>query len=141
MSGDYRSSGRARPSGGFTRGVDNEPDCLAVDEVNQQALFKRVALLVHHGGTGATTAAALAGAPQVVIVIPQLYDQHDWARRVQDLAIGTAHPPGTPTIDSLTAALQRTVERVVATRARSIATAVRGDGAEVAASLCLASVR
>ena len=47
--------------------VDDEPDCLAIGEVNQQALFQRVAAVVHHGGAGTTTAAALAGAPQVVI--------------------------------------------------------------------------
>jgi Erythromycin biosynthesis protein CIII-like, C-terminal domain len=47
--------------------VDNEPDCLAIGEVNQQALFKRVAAVVHHGGAGTTTTAALVGAPQVVI--------------------------------------------------------------------------
>ena len=71
--------------------VDNEPDCLAIGEVNQQALFKRVAAVVHHGGAGTTTAAALAGAPQVVI--PQHYDQHYWAQRVHQLGIGTAHAP------------------------------------------------
>ena len=54
--------------------VDNEPDCLDIGEVNLQALFKRVAAVVHHGGAGTTTLAALAGAPQVVI--PQHYDQH-----------------------------------------------------------------
>ena len=43
--------------------VDDEPDCLAIGEVNQQALFKRVAAVVHHGGAGTTTTAALAGAP------------------------------------------------------------------------------
>src|SRR5262249_16490143 len=58
--------------------VDHERDCLAIDEVNQQALFKRVAAVVHHGGAGTTTIAALAGAPQVVI--PQIYDQHYWAQ-------------------------------------------------------------
>lgn len=52
--------------------VDNEPDCLVIGEVNQQALFKRVAAVVHHGGAGTTTIATLAGAPQVVI--PQMYD-------------------------------------------------------------------
>jgi UDP:flavonoid glycosyltransferase YjiC (YdhE family) len=35
--------------------------------VNQQALFGRVAAVVHHGGAGTTTTAARAGAPQVVI--------------------------------------------------------------------------
>ena len=111
--------------------VDNEPDCLAIGEVNQQALFKRVAAVVHHGGAGTTTAAALAGAPQVVI--PQWYDQHYFAQRVERLGIGTAHAAGTPTAESLTGALEHTVHSDVAARARSIATAVRRDGAQAAA--------
>lgn len=42
-------------------------DCLVVGEVNQQALFARVAAVVHHGGIGTTTTAARAGAPQVIV--------------------------------------------------------------------------
>jgi vancomycin aglycone glucosyltransferase len=118
---------------------DNEPDCLAIGEVNHQALFKRVAAVVHHGGAGTTTAAALAGAPQVVI--PQLYDQHYWAQRIDRLGIGTPHAPGTPTTDSLTSALEHTLEPVVAARARSVASAVRTDGAEVAAQRLIAANR
>jgi vancomycin aglycone glucosyltransferase len=111
--------------------VDDEPDCLTIGEVNHQALFRRVAAAVHHGGAGTTTAAALAGAPQVVI--PQMYDQPYWAQRVHHLGIGTAHAPGTPTTDSLTNALERTLHPDVTARARSIATAVRRDGAQLAA--------
>ena len=111
--------------------VDNEPDCLAIGEVNQQALFKRVAAVVHHGGAGTTTTAALGEAPQVVI--PQIYDQHYWAQRVHHLGIGTAHAPGTPTTDSLTGALAHTLQPDVAARAQSIATTVRRDGAQTAA--------
>nr|WP_275994367.1 nucleotide disphospho-sugar-binding domain-containing protein [Argonema antarcticum] len=111
--------------------VDNEPDCLAQGEVNQQALFKRVAAVVHHGGAGTTTAAARAGAPQVII--PQMYDQHYWAQRIHHLGIGTAHAPGTPTTDSLTSALRNALQPDVAARAQSIATAVRGDGTLLAA--------
>jgi vancomycin aglycone glucosyltransferase len=110
--------------------VDNETDCLAIDEVNQQLLFARVAAVVHHGGAGTTTVAALAGAPQVVI--PQMYDQHYWARRVHDLGIGVAHASGAPTVDSLTAALSEALRSNVATRARAIADNVRRDGAAVA---------
>jgi vancomycin aglycone glucosyltransferase len=117
--------------------VDNEPDGLAIGEVNQQALFKRVAAVVHHGGAGTTTAAARAGAPQVVI--PQMYDQHYWAQRVHHLGIGTAHAPGTPTTDSLTSALRHALEPDLAARAQSIATAVRSDGAEVAARHLMAA--
>jgi vancomycin aglycone glucosyltransferase len=111
--------------------VDNEPDCLAIGEVNQQLLFKRVAAVVHHGGAGTTTAAARAGAPQVLI--PQHYDQHYWAQRVQHLGIGSAHAPGTPTTNSLTSTLEHSLQPDVAARAQSIAAAVRSDGAQVAA--------
>ena len=116
--------------------VDSAPDCLAIGEVNQQALFKRVSAVVHHGGAGTTTAAARAGAPQVLI--PQHYDQHYWAQRVHDLGIGTAHAPGAPTADSLTSALRRTLGPDVAARARAVAGAVRADGAHVAAERLIA---
>jgi vancomycin aglycone glucosyltransferase len=111
--------------------VDDAPDCLSIGEVNQQALFGRVAAVVHHGGAGTTTAAALAGAPQVLI--PQHYDQHYWAARVQHLGIGTAHAPGAPTAESLTDALDRTLRPEVAARAQAIAREVRRDGARIAA--------
>ena len=110
---------------------DGEPDCLSIGEVNLQALFRRVAAVVHHGGAGTTTAAAQAAAPQVVV--PQIYDQHYWSRRVHHLGIGTAHAPEGPTADSLTEALSRTLQPDVAVRARSVAASVRTDGAEVAA--------
>ena len=111
--------------------LDNEPDCLSIGEVNQQALFQRVAAVVHHGGAGTTTAATGAGAPQ--LVIPQIHDQFYFAQRVHDLGIGSAHASGTPTVDSLTRALEHTLQPDVAVRARSIATAVRRDGALSAA--------
>jgi len=111
--------------------VDDAPDCLSIDEVNQQLLFQRVAAVVHHGGAGTTTAAARAGAPQVVI--PQHYDQHYWAQRVGQLGIGTAHSPGTPTPGTLAVALEASLRPEVSTRARALAAQVRGDGAFVAA--------
>jgi vancomycin aglycone glucosyltransferase len=111
--------------------VGNEPDCLAVDEVNLQTLFKRVAAVVHHGGAGTTTVAALAGAPQVVV--PHVYDQHYWAQRVDQLGIGSAHAPGMPTADSLREALETALQPAVAARAQSVAAAVRRDGALAAA--------
>jgi vancomycin aglycone glucosyltransferase len=110
---------------------DNEPDCFSVEEVNLQALFKRVAAVVHHGGAGTTTVAAQAGAPQVVV--PQMYDQHYWAKRVHDLGIGTAHAPGAPSAESLAEALSHTARPDVSARARAVAASVRTDGAEIAA--------
>lgn len=111
--------------------VENEADCLSIGEVNMRALFARVAAVVHHGGAGTTTAAALAGAPQVVI--PNHYDQHYWAERVQILGIGAAQASGAPRTDSLGSALERALRPDVAARARSIAAAVRRDGTQVAA--------
>jgi vancomycin aglycone glucosyltransferase len=112
--------------------VDDASDCLAIGDVNQQALFPRVAAVVHHGGAGTTTAAARAGIPQVVI--PQHHDQHYFAMRVAELGIGSAHAAGVPTIDTLTAALDHALGKEVAERARDVATKVRTDGARVAAS-------
>jgi vancomycin aglycone glucosyltransferase len=111
--------------------LDGEPDCLSIGEANLQALFTRVAAVVHHGGAGTTTLAALAGAPQVVI--PQMYDQHYWARRVREIGIGAAHAPGAPETASLTRAINEALRPDVADRARSVAVAVRRDGADVAA--------
>ena len=109
--------------------IDDRDDCFAVGEVNQQALFGRVAAVVHHGGAGTTTTAARAGAPQVVI--PQMADQPYWAGRVADLGIGAAHDGPTPTTESLSAALGTAL--TPQTRARATAVAGhdphrRGDG-------------
>jgi vancomycin aglycone glucosyltransferase len=111
--------------------VAGGPDCLTVDEINQQALFTRVAAVVHHGGAGTTTTAALRGTPQVIV--PQLYDQHYWARRVSDLGIGAASDPGTLTVASLAPLLERSLSPDVAERASAIARTVRRDGARIAA--------
>lgn len=116
--------------------VQNERDCLSTGEVNVHALFPRVAAVVHHGGAGTTTAAALAGAPQVVI--PNHYDQHYWAQRVQTLGIGTAHAAGAPTRDSLASALAQSLRPEVAARARGVAGTVRRDGTRVAAERLVA---
>lgn len=115
------------------------PDCLVIGEANLQALFGRVAAIVHHGGAGTTTIASLGGAPQVVT--PQMYDQYYWAQRVADLGIGVAHAPSAPTAESLTKALGEALRPDVAARARAIAADVRRDGATVAAQLVVAATR
>jgi vancomycin aglycone glucosyltransferase len=106
--------------------VDDAPDCLAIGDVNHQALFPRVAAVVHHGGAGTTTSAARAGAPQVII--PQFYDQPYWAARVRQLGIGQR---AAPTTESLSAALQGAL--ALAAPARAFASLLRSDGARIAA--------
>ncbi|WP_433339222.1 glycosyltransferase [Spirillospora sp. CA-294931] len=117
--------------------VDEGPDCASIGEINQQALFQRVAAAVHHGGSGTTTTAARAGAPQVVI--PQTFDQHYWARRVGELGIGAAHAPVPPTTESLTAALTAALDPGTAARARIVAAEIRPDGARFAAERLISS--
>jgi len=111
--------------------VDSEPDCLVIGEANLQALFPRVAAIVHHGGAGTTTLAAQGGAPQVIV--PQIYDQHYWAQQIERLGIGVAHVHGIPGRDSLTSALRRALTADVAARAESIAGKICLEGARAAA--------
>jgi vancomycin aglycone glucosyltransferase len=110
---------------------DQGRDCFAVGEVNQQALFPRVAAVVHHGGAGTTTTAARAGAPQVIV--PQIGDQPYWAGRVAALGVGAAHDGSAPTAESFMAALGIALGDDVRRRATAVAREVRTDGAAVAA--------
>jgi vancomycin aglycone glucosyltransferase len=118
--------------------IDDRDDCFAVGEVNQQALFARVAAVVHHGGAGTTTAAARAGAPQVVV--PQMADQPYWAGRAAEPGIGAAHDGPTPTVESLSAALGATLTSQTRARATAVAGTIRTDGAMVAATLLLDAI-
>jgi vancomycin aglycone glucosyltransferase len=115
--------------------IDDRDDCLAIGEVNQQALFGRVAAVVHHGGAGTTTTAARAGAPQVVV--PQWADQPYWAGRVAGLGIGAAHDSTVPTTESLSAALKTALTPQTRARATAVAGTIRADGATAAATRLL----
>lgn len=113
--------------------VDDRDDCFVVGEVNHQALFGRVAAVVHHGGAGTTATAARAGRPQVLV--PQGADQPYWAGRVAELGIGAAHDGPVPTARSLASALETALAPETAERAAALAGRVRTDGAATAADL------
>ncbi|WP_157246768.1 glycosyltransferase [Nonomuraea typhae] len=115
--------------------IDDRDDCFVVGEVNQQALFGRVAAVVHHGGAGTTTTATRSGAPQVVV--PQVADQPYWAARVAELGIGVAHDGPAPTFASLSAALGTALAPETRARAAAVAATIRADGAMVAAKRLL----
>jgi vancomycin aglycone glucosyltransferase len=108
--------------------LDPADDAMVITETNFQALFPRVAAVVHHGGAGTTTTAALSGVPQVVV--PHMYDQFYFADRVRTLGIGA-------TADSLTEALNQALRPDVVARARSFAPSVDRNGVGVAADLVL----
>jgi vancomycin aglycone glucosyltransferase len=110
--------------------IDDALDCIAIGDVNQQALFPRVAAVVHHGGAGTIATASRAGVPQVVV--PRFSDQFYWASRVRALGIGTS-VLGTLTAETLASALREVLEPAVAPRSRSVAQQLSSDGAMVAA--------
>nr|ADU56047.1 hypothetical protein CA37-24 [uncultured organism CA37] len=117
---------------------DQRDDCLAVDEVNLQVLFGRVAAVVNHGSAGTATVAARAGSPQVVI--PQYTDQPYFAQRVAELGVGVAVDGPAPTFDSLSAALSTALAPETRARAAAVAGTVRVDGTTVAAELLFDAV-
>ena len=116
--------------------IDDRDDCLVIGEANHQALFPRVAAVVHHGGAGTTTTAARAGVPQVVVP-QQAVDQTYWAGRVAGLGIGVAHDGPVPTVESLSAALSAALAPAARLRATAVAGEMSTDGAAVAARLLL----
>jgi vancomycin aglycone glucosyltransferase len=118
--------------------VDDADDCFAIGEVNQQALFGRMAAVVHHGGAGTTTTATRAGVPQVVV--PQWADQPYFASRVAGLGVGVAHDVKAPTTESMSAALSKALAPQTRARAAAVAGTIRTDGTTVAAGLLLDAI-
>jgi len=55
-------------------------EILTVGRLAHSRLFPRVALAVHHGGSGTCARVARAGIPQVIL--PHLLDQFPWAARL-----------------------------------------------------------
>lgn len=118
--------------------IDEGDDCFVVGEVNQQALFRRVAAAMHHGGAGTTAAAARAGAPQVIV--PQLGDQPYWARRIAKLGLGVTHDGPVFTLESLSDALSLALSPAIRATAAVVAGTIRTDGAAVTARLLLETI-
>ena len=89
--------GRAGVRGVLARGwgglsPSDLPDSIyAIDRAPHDALFPRMAAVVHHGGAGTTAAGLRAGRPTVVC--PFFGDQPFWGRRVRDLGVGPSPMP------------------------------------------------
>jgi vancomycin aglycone glucosyltransferase len=67
------------------------------------------------------------------VVVPQIADQPYWAARLADLGVGAAHDGPTPTLESLSAALDTATNPDTRARAAALAGRIRTDGATVAA--------
>lgn len=107
-------------------------DCITVGEINQQALFPRLAAIVHHGGAGTTHTGARAGVAQ--LVTPMFSDQFYWGHRLGKLGVGTFIPHSQLTANNLKAALSEVMNSEFSARAKSLASLVCGNGALTAAS-------
>ncbi len=68
------------------------PDNVFVlDSAPHSWLFPRMAAVVHHGGAGTTAEGLRAGVPSVIV--PFIFDQPFWGKRVQALGVGPAPIP------------------------------------------------
>jgi len=64
---------------------------FAVGEVSHDWLFPQLAAVVHHGGSGTTHRAVLAGVPSMAVPIG--FDQPYWGRRLAELGAGVPPVP------------------------------------------------
>ena len=63
------------------------PDNIFVtDDINHDALFPKMAGIIHHGGSGTTHMVAKAGVPQ--FVMPEMIDQFYWGNQVFKMGLG-----------------------------------------------------
>ena len=80
-----------------------------IDRAPHDALFPRMAAVVHHGGAGTTAAGLRAGRP--TIICPFFGDQPFWGRRVEALGVGPAPiPQRRLTADGLARAIRETLD-------------------------------
>lgn len=110
------AGGRALPEWAF--GLDYAP---------YGWLFPRMAALIHHGGSGTTAFGLRSGVPAVVV--PFLFDQFYWGRRIAELGVGPAPVPfgklsAGRLVDAIRAATGDTEMRE---RARRLGTQIQGE--------------
>ena len=101
-----------------------------VGAVNHAAIFPACRAVVHHGGTGVTSAGLRAGVP--TLALWTALDQPIWGARVKRLKVGTGRRLSTTTRRTLIADLRRILAPQYATRAREIATRMTESSASVA---------
>ena len=132
-----RAVGRAAIVAGGWAGLDRHvspaDDILITGALPHAQVFPRVSAVIHHGGAGTTTAAARAGAPQVIL--PHILDQYYWAHRVAQLGLGPrAMPADLVTADILADRLDAAVgDPAIRARAAALAPAIRARNGAPAA--------
>src|SRR5688572_4688019 len=75
-------------------GIGNQslPDYVfKINYVPYEWLFPRMAMVIHHGGSGTTSFGLRAGIPSCVI--PFFFDQFFWGKRIVELGVGSSPIP------------------------------------------------
>ncbi|MEO8356223.1 MAG: nucleotide disphospho-sugar-binding domain-containing protein, partial [Chloroflexota bacterium] len=70
-------------------GLGNQslPDnVFIIDYAPYDWLFSRMAMVIHHGGSGTTAFGLRSGIPSCVV--PFVFDQHYWGERIAELGVG-----------------------------------------------------
>lgn len=81
------------------------PGVISVNYVPFQKVFRRAAMVVHHGGIGTTAQGLLAGVPQ--LITPFAHDQFDNAARVDRLGCGLQLLPAKYSVEAVSALVKR----------------------------------
>ena len=73
-------------------GNQNLPDnVFKIDYAPYEWLFPRMAMVIHHGGSGTTSFGLRAGIPSCAI--PFVFDQFFWGKRIAELGVGPSSIP------------------------------------------------
>jgi UDP:flavonoid glycosyltransferase YjiC (YdhE family) len=98
-----------------------------IDHAPYGWLFRQMAAVVHHGGSGTTAFGLRAGVPS--LIVPFLFDQFYWGRRISALGVGPKAIPHkklsvTRLAEALTAA---TSDAAMRQRAASLGEKIRAE--------------
>ena len=113
--------------------ADLPDDVFLLDYAPYSWLFPQMAAVVHHGGAGTTALGAAAGVPS--LVVPFLFDQFFWGRRLHALGVAPAPLPFKKlTAHQLAAAWHQLVgDTIMRQRAAALGEKVRGEDGVAAA--------
>jgi sterol 3beta-glucosyltransferase len=108
-------------------GGDLHDDVFQIEYAPYNWLFPRMAAVVHHGGSGTTASGLRAGVS--TLIVPFLFDQSYWGRRVAALGAGPAPIPYKQlSVDRLAEGITRAVnDTAMRQRAASLGQKIRAE--------------
>ena len=130
------------------------PRVLCVRELPHGAIFRRAAVVLHHGGAGTTARALACGVPSVIIPVLRWSDQVTWGDAVEATGVGVAVRDTPATAEDVSKALERVLRgdfrvapftgSIIGDRANALGAFVRAqrscDAVRVALESCLCNM-